>query len=166
MNYFRDVSALHDVLAALYKNAPSEARRATLSRFLEEWEFTSDRASLFASTVLCRNAEGSADWTAINAGHILRQLGPRRAGRQRRVVAQYNEGDLEVQCRPHLRAQNRAVRLKYNNGTVLPIVILTTHGKRSGWHLGTARLDTRSARFVRNVFRWLCTPDEMGMDRQ
>lgn len=71
MNYFRDVSALHDVLAALYKNAPSEERCATLSRFLEEWEFTPEQASLFASTVLCRNAEGSADWTAINAGHIL-----------------------------------------------------------------------------------------------
>ena len=71
MNYFRDVSALHEVLAALYKDPPAEARRATLSGFLEEWGFTPDQASLFASTVLCRNAEGSADWTAINAGHIL-----------------------------------------------------------------------------------------------
>jgi hypothetical protein len=72
MNYFRDVSALHDVLAALYNNAPEEERCATLARFLEkEWGFAPDQASLFASTVLCRNAEGSADWTAINASHIV-----------------------------------------------------------------------------------------------
>ena len=70
MNYFRDVSALHDVLAVLYKNAPAEERRATLARFLEEWGFTPEQASLYASTVLCQDAEGSADWMAINASHI------------------------------------------------------------------------------------------------
>ena len=36
MNYFRDVSELHDVLIAVYKNAVCEERHATLSRFLEE----------------------------------------------------------------------------------------------------------------------------------
>jgi hypothetical protein len=36
MNYFRDVSALHDVLGVLYEKAPPEARRAELSRLLEE----------------------------------------------------------------------------------------------------------------------------------
>jgi hypothetical protein len=72
MKYFPDVSTLHRVLRVLYENAPSEVRRAKLSEFLEtEWGFTPDQASLFASTVLCQNAEGSADWTAINAAHIL-----------------------------------------------------------------------------------------------
>ena len=71
MNYFRDVSALHDVLGMLYEKAPSEARRAELFRLLEEWGFMPDQASLYASTVLCRNAEGSADWMATNAGHIV-----------------------------------------------------------------------------------------------
>ena len=72
MKYFNDVSVLHNVLTALYKNAPEERRRATLARFLEsEWEFGSDQASLFASTVLLRNAEGSADWTSTNASHIV-----------------------------------------------------------------------------------------------
>ena len=33
--------------------------------------FTPDQASLYASTVLCRNEEGSADWMAKNAGHIV-----------------------------------------------------------------------------------------------
>jgi hypothetical protein len=32
MNYFRDVSALHDVLGVLYEKAPPEARLAELSR--------------------------------------------------------------------------------------------------------------------------------------
>ena len=71
MNYFRDVSALHDVLGVLYEKAPSETRHAELSRLLEEWGFTPDQASLYASTVLSRNAEGSADWIATNAGHIV-----------------------------------------------------------------------------------------------
>ena len=71
MNYFRDVSALHDVLSVLYEKAPSEARRADLSRLLEEWGFTSEKESIYDSTVLCRNEEGSADWMATNAGHIV-----------------------------------------------------------------------------------------------
>src|SRR4029078_6728920 len=71
MNYFRDVSALHEVLGILYKKAPSEERRPELSRLLEEWGFTPDQASLYASTVLRRNAEGSADWMSPNAGHIV-----------------------------------------------------------------------------------------------
>jgi hypothetical protein len=71
MNYFRDVSALHEVLGILYKKAPSEERRPELSRLLEEWGFTPDQASLYASTVLRRNAEGSADWMSTNAGHIV-----------------------------------------------------------------------------------------------
>jgi hypothetical protein len=70
MNYFRDVSALHDVLGVLYEKAPSEARRAELSRLLEEWGFTPDQASLYASSVLCGNAEASADWVRTNAFHV------------------------------------------------------------------------------------------------
>jgi hypothetical protein len=30
MNYFRDLSALHDVLGVLYEKVPSEERRAEL----------------------------------------------------------------------------------------------------------------------------------------
>jgi hypothetical protein len=71
MNYFHDVSALHRVLGMLYEKVSSEKRRATLSRFLEkESGFTPEQASLFASTVLCRNAEGSADWVRTNAFHV------------------------------------------------------------------------------------------------
>jgi hypothetical protein len=71
MNYFGDVSALHEVLGMLYEKTPPEARRPELSRLLEEWGFTPYQASLYASTVLCRNAEGSADWMRTNAGHIV-----------------------------------------------------------------------------------------------
>jgi hypothetical protein len=49
---------------------PSKARRATLARFLEESGFTPERASLFASTVLCRDTEGSADWVRKNVFHV------------------------------------------------------------------------------------------------
>ena len=58
MNYFRGVSVLHELIGGLYEKLPSEARRAELSRFLEEWGFTPDQASLYASIVFCRNAEG------------------------------------------------------------------------------------------------------------
>jgi len=71
MNYFRDVSALHEVLRLLYEKAPSETRRAELSRLLEGWGFTPDQASLYASSVLCGNAESSADWMTINASRIV-----------------------------------------------------------------------------------------------
>ena len=70
MNYFRDISALHNVLGMLYEKVASEARSAELCRLLEEWGFTPDQASLCASTVLCRNAEGSADWVRTNAFHL------------------------------------------------------------------------------------------------
>jgi len=67
MNYFDDVSALHRVLNVLYRDVPSDERRATLSRFLEKvFGFTPDQASLFASTVLDQDAEGSADWVRTN----------------------------------------------------------------------------------------------------
>ena len=67
MNYLRDVSALHRVFGVLYRDVPSDERRATLSRFLEEeYAFTPDQASLFASTVLGQNAEGSADCVRTN----------------------------------------------------------------------------------------------------
>jgi hypothetical protein len=71
MSYFHDVSALHRVVGVLYRNVPSDERRAMLSRFLEEdCEFTPDQASLFASTVLDQNAEGSADAVMTNGTRI------------------------------------------------------------------------------------------------
>ena len=70
MNYFRDVSALHDLLAVLYEKEPAETRRARLSRFLEEWGFTPDQASLFALKVLDQNAEGSADSVMTNGMRV------------------------------------------------------------------------------------------------
>ena len=56
----------------LYEKVAPEARRAELSRFLEGWGFTVNQASLYASTVLCRNAEGSADWVRTNAFNVSR----------------------------------------------------------------------------------------------
>ena len=166
MNYFRDVSKLHDVLAVLYRDVLSEARPATLVRFLEEWGFTPEQASLFASTVLCRDAEGSADWIRTNAFHVI---GSWVRGEQQGNVGSWlsdHEGDMDVQYRPYLRAQDREVRIKYINGAVPPILVFTTDSKRPNWRLGTAGLDTRSMGFVLDVFKRFCTPDEVGMDRQ
>jgi len=71
MSYFHDVSALHRVVGVLYRDVPSDERRATLSRFLEEvCGFTPDQASLFASTVLDQNAQASADAVMTNGTRI------------------------------------------------------------------------------------------------
>jgi hypothetical protein len=71
MNYLRDLSALHRVLGVVYRDVPSDERRATLSRFLEgECGFTADQASLFTSTVLDQNAESSADAVMTNGMRV------------------------------------------------------------------------------------------------
>ena len=71
MSYFHDVSALRRVVGVLYRDVPSDERRATLSRFLEEvYGFTPDQASLFASTVLDQNAQASADAVMTNGTRI------------------------------------------------------------------------------------------------
>jgi hypothetical protein len=65
MKNFNDLSALRDTLQDLYHKGPldPEKRRGIFADFLEQQlEFTKDQASLYASTVLTRNAEGSADW--------------------------------------------------------------------------------------------------------
>jgi len=71
MNYFHDLSALHRVLGVVDRDVPSDERRATLSRFLEEeYGLTPDQASLFASTVLDQNAEASADAVMTNGTRV------------------------------------------------------------------------------------------------
>ncbi len=70
MNYFRDLAGLHAALGMLYEKVPAEARRAELLQLLEEWGFTPDQAALYASTVLCRHVEASADWVRTNALHV------------------------------------------------------------------------------------------------
>ncbi|HEX4653424.1 MAG TPA: hypothetical protein VH227_04175 [Candidatus Udaeobacter sp.] len=70
MNYFRDLAGLHAALTVLYEKVPSDERRAQLSRLLEEWGFTPEQASLYASSVLCQNVEASADWVRTNVLHV------------------------------------------------------------------------------------------------
>lgn len=71
MNNFRDLSALHDVLRATYEKLPRDERRVGLAQALEDWGFTKEQASLYASTVLCKNSEGSADWVTTNGLHVM-----------------------------------------------------------------------------------------------
>jgi hypothetical protein len=67
---FNDLSALRSVLEELYAKGPLDParRREVFAEFLEQQlDFTKDQASLYASTVLTRNAEGSADWVGSAA---------------------------------------------------------------------------------------------------
>ena len=140
--------------------------RAELSRLLEEWGFTPDQASLYASTVLCRNEEGSADWMATNAGHII---GSWIRGEQEGAVGSWLRTMKETwKFNVDLTYEHTTERYEggINNRAVFPILVFKTDGKRLTSHLGSAGLDTRSARFIRDVFRGLCTPDEAGMGRQ
>jgi hypothetical protein len=71
---FNDLSALSSVLEELYAKVPldPERRREVFADFLEQQlEFTKDQALLYASTVLTRNAEGSADWVGSAAIKVL-----------------------------------------------------------------------------------------------
>lgn len=74
MKNFNDLSALRGVLKELYVKGPSDPaqRREVFADFLEQQlEFTKDQASLYTSTVLTRNAEGSADWVGSGAIKVL-----------------------------------------------------------------------------------------------
>jgi hypothetical protein len=67
MDNFRDFSALHGVLRSAYENVPAEERRTVFANVLQqELGFTTGQAQLYTSTVLCQNAEGSADWVTTN----------------------------------------------------------------------------------------------------
>jgi hypothetical protein len=71
---FNDLSALSSILEELYAKGPLDPkrRREVFADFLEQQlEFTKDQASLYASTVLTRNAEGSADWVGSAAIKVL-----------------------------------------------------------------------------------------------
>jgi hypothetical protein len=74
MNNFNDLSALRSTLQDLYHKGPldPEKRRGVFVDFLEQQlDFTKDQASLYAATVLTRNAEGSADWVGSAALKIF-----------------------------------------------------------------------------------------------
>jgi hypothetical protein len=81
--------------------------------------------------VLDQNAEASADAVMTNGTRITGSwILPDQDGTVR-IVAKYNEGDVAVQYRSHLRAQGREVRLEYNNVAVFPIFIFTAKNESS-----------------------------------
>jgi hypothetical protein len=70
MKNFNDLSALRSVLQELYTKGPVDPkqRREVLAEFLgKQLQFNEAQAALYASTVLTRNAEGSADWISSAA---------------------------------------------------------------------------------------------------
>ena len=71
MKYFSDVSMLHSVLRELYEKVSPDERRDTLANLLEDSAgFSPKHASLFASTVLIQNVQGSADFVILNTNRI------------------------------------------------------------------------------------------------
>jgi hypothetical protein len=67
MDNWRDLSALHGLLRSAYGKCAAEERRAAFAHVLQtELGFTTAQAQLYTSTVLCQNAEGSADWVMTN----------------------------------------------------------------------------------------------------
>ena len=74
MKNFNNLSALRSILEELYQKnlLRPEWRREAFVDFLErDLELTKNDASLYASTVLTRNAEGSADWVGSAAIKVL-----------------------------------------------------------------------------------------------
>ncbi len=74
MKNFNDIWALQSVLKKLYEKGPGdlEQRRLMFVQFLEQQlELKGSDASLYASTVLTRNAEGSSDWVGFSALKVL-----------------------------------------------------------------------------------------------
>jgi hypothetical protein len=71
MDNFRDLSALHGLLRSAHEKCPAEERRAAFTSALEkELGFTTAQAELYTSTVLCQNAEGSADCVMTNGSRV------------------------------------------------------------------------------------------------
>src|SRR5262245_66501225 len=68
---FADVSKLSGVLRTAYKTWPGEPGREELAKILEaEFGFLKETAKLYASTVLSRNVERSADSVTANANKV------------------------------------------------------------------------------------------------
>lgn len=68
MKNFKDISALHTVLSAVYAAGEGDVGRKFFTQALQEkFEFNLRQAELYASKVLSRNSNGSADWVSMNA---------------------------------------------------------------------------------------------------
>ena len=105
MQHFRDFAGLHRTLRQIYETVSPEGRRPVFVYALQKaFGFTTEQAELYASTVLCQDAEGSADSVMTNGMRVTGSWIRGGAGRQRRRLAFYHEGDLAVQYRSHLRA--------------------------------------------------------------
>ena len=161
MNNFRDFSALHNVLRIAYKECSQEGRRAVFADKLQEvLGFTKQQAQLYASTVLCQNAEGSADWVTTNGSRVS---GSWVRGEQQGNVGGWLRSMKETwQFDDDLTYTHKIEksRVKYINGAVLPIFLFPTNDERGARHLGAGRYDTRSARVVCDVLQWFRSPDD------
>lgn len=71
MDNFCDLSALHGLVRSAHEKCPAEERHAAFVYALKkELGFTEAQAELYTSTVLCQNAEGSADCVMTNGSRV------------------------------------------------------------------------------------------------
>lgn len=69
---FRDISALHSVLTAIYQTQQGQGGKELLSAFLQEnLQFTPEQARRYSAWVLTRNSDGSADFVNRNAYQLI-----------------------------------------------------------------------------------------------
>ena len=117
MKNFNDISALRSVLREVSEKCPCEQRQAVFAHFLEQQlEFTKDQASLYASTVLTRNAEGSADWVVFSA---IKVTGTWMRMEQEGMAAGWLKSVTEPGSFPLISLANTNTRL--TRGTVRPL---------------------------------------------
>jgi len=71
MQHFRDFAGLHRTLRQIYETVSPEGRRPVFVYALQKaFGFTTEQAELYASTVLCQDAEGSADSVMTNGMRV------------------------------------------------------------------------------------------------
>ena len=142
MDNWRDLSALHGLLCSAHEKFPAEERRAAFVNVLKkELGFTTAQAELYTSTVLCQNAEGSADCVMTNG---LRVTGSWIRGEQEGNVGgwlstmketwKFND-DLTYEHK--IRGTTQVYqRVRF------PVFVFTAENKSGRWYLGPSRYHT------------------------
>ena len=71
MQHFRDFAGIHRTLRQIYETVSPEGRRPVFVYALQKaFGFTTEQAELYGSTVLCQDAEGSADSVMTNGMRV------------------------------------------------------------------------------------------------
>ena len=142
MDNWRDLSALHGLLCSAHEKFPAEERRAAFVNVLKkELGFTTAQAELYTSTVLCQNADGSADCVMTNG---LRVTGNWIRGEQEGNVGGWLSTMKETwKFNDDLTYEHKIERYDSSISTGPFFQSRITAENKSGrWYLGPARYHT------------------------